>query len=49
MSLFLCSYCPIKAHTHRPICRGLAAELAVVPADSIPESADHTTDFIIVG
>ena len=39
----------LKAHTHRPIFRGIIAELAVESADSIPESADSTTDFTIVG
>ena len=39
----------IKACTYRPIFRGLAAESAVESADSIPESADSTTDFVIVG
>ena len=38
----------IKAHTHRPIFRGVAAELVVESADSIPESADSTTDSVIV-
>ena len=39
----------LKAHTHRPIFRGIIAESAVESADSIPESADSTTDFTIVG
>ena len=39
----------LKAHTHRPIFRGFLAELAVESADSIPESADYTTDSEIVG
>ena len=38
-----------KAHTHRPILRGIIAESAVESADSIPESVDSTTDFTIVG
>ena len=36
------------AYTHRPIFRGLAAESAVESANSIPESADSTADFVIV-
>ena len=39
----------IKARTHRPIFRGSAAELVVESADSNPESADSTTDSVIVG
>ena len=39
----------VKARTHRPIFRGFAAELAEESADSIPESADSTTDFVVVG
>ena len=39
----------LKARTHRPILRGFEAESAVGSADSIPESADFTTDFTIVG
>ena len=39
----------VKARTHRPILRGFVAESAVESADSIPESADSTTDFTIVG
>ena len=38
----------VKARTHRPILRGLAAGSAVESADSIPESADSTTDSVIV-
>ena len=38
----------LKARTYRPIFRGLAAESAVEAADSIPESADYTTDSVIV-
>ena len=38
----------IKTHTHRAILRGLAAESSVESADSIPESANSTTDFTIV-
>ena len=33
----------LKAHTHRPILRGFAAESAVEAANSIPELADSTT------
>ena len=40
---------PLKAHTHRLILRGLAAESAVEWVDSIPESADSATDLTIVG
>ena len=32
----------LKAHTHRPIFRGIIAESAVESADSIPELADFT-------
>ena len=39
----------LKARTHRLILRGFVAESAVESADSIPESADSTTDFTIVG
>ena len=39
----------LKAHTHRPISRGIIAESAVESADSISESADSTTDFTILG
>ena len=39
----------VKACTHRPILRGFEAELVVESADSIPESADSTTDLMIVG
>ena len=39
----------LKAHIHRPIFRGIVAESAVESANSIPESADSTTDFTIVG
>ena len=39
----------LKARTHRPIFRGFVAESAVESADSIPESADSTTDCVIVG
>ena len=35
----------VKPHTHRPILRGFIADSAVESADSIPESADSTTDF----
>ena len=38
-----------KARTHRPILMGFVAESGVESADSIPESADSTTDFTIVG
>ena len=38
-----------KAHTHRPIFRGFVAESVAESADSIPESADYTTDSVIVG
>ena len=34
-----------KVHAHRPIFRGFLAELVV---ESIPESADYTTDSVIV-
>ena len=40
---------PFEAHTHRPIFRGFLAESAVESSDSIPESADYTTDSVIVG
>ena len=39
----------LKAHTHRPIFRGLAAQSVVESADSIPKSAYSTTDFEKVG
>ena len=39
----------LKAHSHRPIFRGFLAESAVESADSIKESADYTTDSVIVG
>ena len=39
----------VKAHTHRAIFRGFRAESAVESVDSIPESADYTTDSVIVG
>ena len=39
----------LYARTHRPIFRGFAAELAVESADSKIESADSTTDSVIVG
>ena len=39
----------IEARTHRLILRGFVADSAVESADSIPESADSTTDFTIVG
>ena len=39
---------PLEGRTHRPIFRGFAAESAVELADSIPELADSTTDFVIV-
>ena len=39
----------LKARTHRPIFRGLAAESVVESANSIPESVDYTTDSVIVG
>ena len=39
----------LKARTHRPILKRFAAESAVESADSIPESADSTTDFTIAG
>ena len=39
----------LKARTHRPILRGFEAESAVESADFIPESADSTTDFTLVG
>ena len=40
----------LKACTHRPIFRGLAAESAVSKsADSIPDWANSTTDSVIVG
>ena len=39
----------LKARTHRPILRGFEVESAVESADTIPESADSTTDFTIVG
>ena len=40
---------PFEAHIHRPIFRGFVAESAVDSFDSIPESADYTTDSVIVG
>ena len=43
------AYQRLKAHTHRPILNGFAVESAVESADSIPESADSTTDFTVVG
>ena len=46
VSIWLCTF---KARTHRPIFRGFAAESAVEPADSIPESANSITDFVVVG
>ena len=39
----------VKAHTHRAIFRGFRAESAVESVNSIPESADYTTDSVIVG
>ena len=39
----------VKARTHRPIFRGLAAESTVKSANSIPQSTDSTTHFVIVG
>ena len=39
----------LKAHTHRLIFRGFVVESTVESADSIPESADSTTNFVIVG
>ena len=38
----------VKAHTHRPIFRGFVAESVVELADPIPESADYTTNSVIV-
>ena len=38
----------IKPHTHTPIFRGFVAESVVESVDSIPESADSTTDSVIV-
>ena len=38
-----------SARTRRPILRGFEAESAVESSDSIPELADSTTDFTIVG
>ena len=50
LSRALCGCKPeVKARTHRSIFRGLAAESAVESANSIPESADYTTDLLIVG
>ena len=40
---------PLKTHTHRPIFRGFVVESAVESADSIPESANYTTNSVIVG
>ena len=39
----------LKARTHRPIFRGLAAESAEALANSIPELADYITNSVIVG
>ena len=39
----------LKACTHRPILWGFEAESVVESAASLPESADSTTDFSIVG
>ena len=38
----------LKALTHRPILRGLAAESAVESADSIPESTDSKSRYTIM-
>ena len=48
-NIFSSNRLTIKAHTHRLIFRGFAAESGVELAKSIPESADSTTDFVIIG
>ena len=39
----------LKAHTHTPTFGGSALESALESADSSPELANSTTDFVIVG
>ena len=48
-AVYTYSLLPLKARTHRPIFKRFATESVVESADSLPESADSTTDFTKVG